>query len=130
MIPKSLLNHCSVEKRCLDSMDAFGFIGEIFQASFDCGTRNLQRMVLTCLVRVHHRCEDGTFVGKGDLRVLQRFPQGKSACSIGCDPEVEHGVFYLRVRNLGGFDPGERKFSPSPKESGSFSIRSRLFSIW
>jgi len=83
MMPKRSLNHCSAEKRCLDSMDAFGFIVAIFQASFDCGTRNLQRIVLTCFVRVHNRCEYGTFVGKCVLRVLQGFPQGESACYIG-----------------------------------------------
>jgi len=83
MMPKSLLNHCSAEKRWLDSMDSFGFIVAIFQASFDCGTRNLQSLVLTFFVRVHNRCEYGTFVGKGVLRVLQGFHTGASACCEG-----------------------------------------------
>ena len=83
MMPKSLLNHCSAEKRWLDSIDAFGFIVAIFQASFDCGTRNLQSLVLTFFVRVHNRCEYGEFFGTCVLRVLQGFPQGESACYIG-----------------------------------------------
>jgi len=111
-------------------MDAFGCIGAIFQASFDCGTRNLQRMVLTCLVRVHHRCEDGTFVGKGVLRVLQGCPQGKSAFSIGGDPEVEHGVFYLRVLNLGGFDPGERSSPTLPKRKWLIFDTLTVIAVW